>query len=169
MTAAIAAILVVPACGGSSSDANDGGPNVAAAQADVTALCDVICENNLRCDSPDPADGPCKPECLSENPEPSLFRRDVLRGLLECQSQLTCDDNDDLCAGQVVQVLVPDFMSSPLLDKCVEVQDECGGFSDDSCVYAVVFTDAGKARLETCLNEPCELVAGCMAGLRQGT
>ena len=138
-------------------------------EADVVAVCDAICERRTRCDLDDPEDEPCQPDCLRESADPRFMRGDVLRGLGDCYSKLACDGNDDRCLDQVVQVLVPDFMSSPLLDRCVEVQDQCGGFSDDSCAYAIIFTDAGKARLEGCLNESCELVAGCIAGLVQGT
>jgi len=173
LTAAAGLFIALQACGGSSSDADDSdanaGPNVSAARADVVAMCDAICERETSCSVSDPADPPCEPQCLSDSPEATLLRRDVFRGLLNCQRQLTCDDNDDRCLVQVVQELVPDFASSPLLNRCVEIQDQCGGFSEDSCSYAIVFTDAGKARLETCLNETCELVAGCIAGLVQGT
>jgi len=172
LTAGAGLFIVLQACGGSSSDANDsgatGGPNVAAAQADVAALCNVTCENESSCDSPDPADAPCLPECLGESPDPTLLRRDVLRGLLDCHSQLACDQSDDGCLLPVIQVLEIDFANSPLLNRCVEIQDECGGFSEDLCSYAVIFTDAGKTRLEDCLNETCEFVAECIAGLRQG-
>ena len=138
-------------------------------EADVVAVCDAICDRKTRCDLDDPEDAPCQPECLRESADPHFMRGDVLRGLRDCYSKLACDGNDDSCLAQVVGALVPDFMSSPLLDGCIEVQDQCGGFSDDSCVYAIIFTDAGKASLQDCLNESCELVAGCIAGLVQLT
>jgi hypothetical protein len=142
---------------------------VAAAHADLVALCHAICERETRCQTLDPADGPCEADCLRGDPDPALVRRDIVRGLVECQGPLECDANDDLCLEQVLQTLEPDFESSPLLERCSQIQDQCGGFSDDNCAYAVIFTDAGKTRLDACLNSSCDLVAGCMDELLQGT
>jgi hypothetical protein len=167
---AIGVLLALPACSGSSDDSRgNGGPTGAATEADVVASCDAICDRRTRCDLEEPEDPPCQPDCLRESADPRFMRGDVLRGLSDCYSELACGESDDRCLDRVVTVLVPDFMSSPLLDQCVEVQDQCGGFSDDSCAYAIIFTDAGKARLQDCLNETCELVAGCIAGLVQGS
>jgi len=161
MTAAAGLFLVVQACGGSGAES---GPNAAATEADLAALCTDICERGLTCE-PEYAEDSCQTECVSDNPEATLVRRDVIRGLVDCQRQLTCDDNDDLCIDRVLRELEPDFAGSPLLDLCIRVQDQCGGFSDDICAYAVIFTDDGKARLEACLNSGCESVGACIAGL----
>lgn len=158
------ALLAVPACDSGASS----GPTGAARRADVAALCDAICERGLRCadEEPPPEQANCQPECLSKSAEPSLLRADILRGLAECQSELACGENDDGCLERVVAELVPDYRSSPLLQRCIDVQDQCNGFSDDDCSYAVIFTDAGKQRLEACLSQSCSSVGACMAGLK---
>jgi len=167
--------LAVPGCGGSSSGGAHGigsssGPDGAARQAELDDLCDSVCERDTRCpddEDPDSDAAACRSECLSESPDPELVRGDVLRGLAQCGRQLTCDQSDDQCLEQVVQKLVPDYASSPLLKLCLDVQNQCGGFSDDACSYAVTFTDAGKKRLEDCLNTTCDRVGACVKGLTQ--
>jgi len=166
LTAVVLSWLALQACSGSSTDSR-GGPSVAAADADVAGLCSAICERSVSCEPLEFQSDTCEPDCRSDNP-PKWLRRDIVRGLADCQSKLSCDDDDDDCLPQVLEVLEPNFMSSPLLDRCIEVQDQCGGFSDDACAYAIVFTDAGKERMQACLNSDCDLVAGCIANLREG-
>jgi hypothetical protein len=166
LTAAAFGFLAAQACDDSGGGSD---PNAAAGQADLAALCDAICARGSQCEAPDPEEGPCEPSCLSEGPEAGLVRRDIIRGLVDCQQQVPCDESDDACFDQVVLGLVPDALDSPLLQRCLAVHDECGGFSDDSCSYTVTFTDVGKARLEACLSSGCAQVGGCIAGLSQGT
>lgn len=165
-------LLAAQAC---SSDAGGGassGPTGAARQAELDDLCDTVCERDTRCteqEEPDSDAATCRSECARESPVPELMRGDIVRGLVQCQRQLACDQNDDQCLERVVQQLVPEYESSPLLKLCLDVQDRCGGFSDDACSYAVTFTDAGKKQLEDCLNASCDRVASCVKGLTQRT
>ncbi|HKO91544.1 MAG TPA: hypothetical protein VJU61_10350 [Polyangiaceae bacterium] len=167
MTVAAGVFFALPACGGSGNSGNSG-PTGAGVQAEVVAVCDALCSRSTRCDQEEPEDDPCQPECLSGSADPSVMRGDFLRGLSDCYSGLACTESDDRCLERVIQVLVPDYEDSPLLERCLRIQDQCGGFADDNCAYAVIFTDAGKEQLESCLNSGCDAVAGCIAGLKQG-
>jgi hypothetical protein len=161
-------LLVSHACGDASSGAHDG----AATAADVASWCDAICEYRERCPDEDAEPGdasaqPCNDECsreLGAVAEAGLVQQRVARALGECARGLSCDGSDDVCVQQVAADLDLD-VASPLVSTCLELQDECGGFSDDFCAYAATATSAGKARLDECFSAGCAAVGVCIEAL----
>jgi hypothetical protein len=66
----------------------------------------------------------------------------------------------------VVEELELDI-DTPLVNECLQVQDECGGFSDDVCVYAAIATSTGMARLDECFSAGCDAAGECIMGLTE--
>lgn len=163
------ALFVSHGCG----DAADGtaGADGAATAADIASWCDAICDYEERCpdEDVDPADelAPCRTECPAEAgaiTRAGLVKQSVARAFERCARELACDQSEDVCAGQVVAELDLDI-DAPLVNQCIQVQDECGGFSDDSCLYAVTATSAGMARLDECFSSDCDRVGECIQAL----
>ena len=156
----LAAALTLGACGG---ETQQPAPDAAASDADRTELCDALCGLQTRCPGEDESDAEvCT--CQDEFPDAELLLLRVVRGLTECFAELSCSDSDDRCSTDVLRQVDPD-LDTPLARECIRVQDSCGGFSDDACVFAIAFTDAGRERLERCLDADCADVGPCVREL----
>ena len=166
MAARHAALLALLGCGKAESSAS--GPDRGADTADVIATCEAVCDLNARCaNEADETDDECRAGCADgeDGPQPQFIQQRALDGLRECFDALSCDQSDDSCLTQVLLELDPNFQSSPLGSECLRAQDECGGFSEDSCSYAILFTSAGQSRFAACLSEGCDELLPCLAEL----
>lgn len=161
----VIAWMALLACG----DAQDGGgaADGAATAADIEALCGASCAYQERCArEADPAETPCTSQCLSEaGGNYELYQRRVARALRDCFAELACNGGDDACIGQVLEQLELDSIT-PLAMRCVQVQDECGGFSEDFCATTLTATTKGQAQIDECLSASCGAVPPCLEGLR---
>jgi hypothetical protein len=161
----IVALMALPACGDAQDDT--GSADGAATAADIEALCGAVCGHEERCArETDPVDEPCMSQCLSDAGENyELYQRGIARALRECFAELDCNAGDGACVGQVLEQLDLDTLT-PLAMKCVEVQDECGGFNEDFCTATLTATSEGKAQIDECLSASCDAVPQCIEGLR---
>jgi hypothetical protein len=161
----IVALMALPACGDAQDDT--GSADGAATAADIEALCGAVCGHEERCArETDPADEPCTSQCLSDAGENyELYQRGIARALRDCFAELDCNAGDGACVGQVLEQLDLDT-STPLAMKCVQVQDECGGFSEDFCATTLTATTEGKAQIDECLSASCDAAPPCIEALR---
>jgi hypothetical protein len=156
-------------CVASGCDSGSGSSTSARADTgDLAETCAASCDQQARCETdPELVQTPeaCRAECEDEAPPPELFRRVFVQSLGDCFAGLDCDTSDDSCVGVALADVDPNFATAPLGSQCLEVQNECGGFSDDLCTYAIAFTPDGQARFEDCLNLECDAVAACLQEL----
>lgn len=167
LTSGILACLGILACGEAASGTAPA--DRAATTADVAAVCDAVCERSERCSTGDEADEPeaeCEATCRSGFGGSELVQQRVAHAFRDCYRELPCNESDDVCSGRVAADLELDT-ASPLVNECIQVQDECGGFSDDFCTYAATATTRGKALLEECFSSPCDAVSECIEALRE--
>jgi hypothetical protein len=159
------ALMALLACGDGQDDT--GPADEAATASDIEALCGSICGYEERCArETDPAAEPCPSQCLSDaGGNYELYRRAVARALRDCFAELDCNGGDDACIGQVLEQLELDSIT-PLATKCGQVQDECGGFSEDFCATTLTATTKGQAQIDECLSASCDAVPACIEGLR---
>jgi hypothetical protein len=160
----VVASLALLACGDAQDDTD---PAEAATAADIEALCESICGYEERCArEADPAAEPCPSQCLSDaGGNYELYQRQVARALRDCFAELECNGGDDACIGRVLEQLDLDSIT-PLATKCGQVQDECGGFSEDFCATTLTATTQGQAQIDECLSASCDAVPPCIEELR---
>jgi hypothetical protein len=158
-------LMVVTACGDTQD--GDGPADGAATAADIEALCGAVCAYEDRCArEADPSDEPCTSQCISDGGgNYELYQRGVARALRACFAELECNVGDDACISQVLAQLGLDAIT-PLAMKCVEVQDECGGFSEDFCATTLTATAKGRGQIDECLSASCDAVSPCIEALR---
>lgn len=166
-------LLAAQACGGDAGGAGDGGDGApierGATEADVADWCGAICERSQRCGESGDEAGTgqsCPATCTADLGSAELIQQRVAHAFEDCFSELSCARSDDSCIALVAAELELD-LTSPLLRRCISVQDECGGFSDDFCSFALVATPAGQTRLDQCLSSACDAVPACLAALRE--
>jgi hypothetical protein len=161
----VVALWALLACGDAQDDT--GSADEAATAADIQALCGSICGYEERCArETDPAAEPCASQCLSDaGGNYELYQRAVARALRDCFAELDCNRGDGACIGQVLEQLELDSIT-PLAMKCGQVQDECGGFSEDFCATTLTATTKGQAQIDECLSASCDAVPQCIEGLR---
>jgi hypothetical protein len=161
-------MLTGQACGGDAGDAGKAAPvDVGATEADIAEWCGVGCERSQRCQTSDGEDEPsCAATCMAEFWKPELIQQRVAQAFQDCFSELPCGQSDDSCFAIVVATLDLE-LTSPLAQRCLSVQNECDGFSEDSCSFAVVATSAGRTRLDQCLSSACDAVPECIAALSE--
>ncbi|HEV8248157.1 MAG TPA: hypothetical protein VGP93_20420 [Polyangiaceae bacterium] len=155
-----AALSACAACGGTSSD--DGGSAAAATPADVGSMCAAICSRDSRCTSATPT---CVQDCEDDFPAAQNVKQGFVERYSSCIENLACDSNDDVCVESAILAEYSDPESSPLFQKCNDVQNRCDTFSDDSCVGAFVFTPAVQTQMSACLDLSCNEAGSCIDGL----
>ena len=160
-------MLASQACGGDAGDAGKDAPvDVGATEADIADWCGAGCERSQRCETNDGEDEQsCAAECMADFGNPELIQQRVARAFQDCFSELPCGQSDDSCFAIVAATLELD-LTSPLAEQCLSVQNECGGFSDDLCSFAVVATPAGQTRFDQCLSSACDAVPACLAAFQ---
>lgn len=159
--AVLGLLVAAHACGGS-TEPDPEGPTDAAS---LAAFCQAGCDRRARCDAEsEPDDEGCS-ACLDEAPPAELLRHDFIEVLTECTENLACSQSDDSCTQRAITTVDPNFATSPLVSQCLETQDECGTFIDDTCIYAIAFTGPARTRFGECLSQRCDQVEGCLAQL----
>jgi hypothetical protein len=159
-------MFATQACGGDAGDAGQAAPvDRGATEADIADWCAAVCEHSERCRESEDDEEPgqsCPAECMADLGNAELIQQRVAHAFRDCASELSCDQSDDSCVALVAAELDLD-VTSPLLQRCLSVQDECGNFSDDRCTFAVLATPAGQTMFDQCLSSACDAVPACIA------
>src|SRR6185436_13272141 len=98
-------------------------------------------------------------------PPPQNIKQSFVNDYASCIEHLGCSVSDDQCVESAILAEYSDPESSPLLQKCLDVQSRCGTFADDSCIGALVFTPAVQAQMDNCLDLSCDAAGSCIDGL----
>jgi hypothetical protein len=161
LMAGLAFVFFDLGCGGGGSG---GGGSGSVTPAD---LCKATCAREVRCEYY-ASESECQSACLAENgPMMSLLDAAFIAEAVKCYPDLSCEASDDPCISAAVMSVAPNGNKDDQYLACRSRLPEC--HTEDTlavvCIYATVFNEDGRRRLQACLAKPCAEVGGCVADL----
>ena len=157
----VSTLLLSTGCGGATAAGSDEGATVQ----DAESYCDARCARSERCNASPMPD--CRSSCMDDDFEKSVqhARRDYVRGVTSCVSQLACGEGQDACresAAEAIGAGPADIAASPEVRECMERQSACGTFKDDVCDYLLLLRSSSLRQVMSCLDEDCDAIEACL-------